>query len=262
MTPAPDAPARPATEPLGLADRPDGTVIALEPRQRWRLRFARDRPADDEVPTGREYIGRWEAALVAAGLPVLVLASGRPRIALGAPLPSGCSATGELLEFWLTEIRPAWFVRERVGSRLPAGHEAIDFENVWLGAPALSGQVAGADYDVTLAPGAAPEADLAAAAARLLAANRLPRQRQRGGGETKGYDLRPLLLGIAVRGPTVRVRTRIHPELGTGRPEEVVGALADDLTRPLSVEAIVRRRLLLADELRPAETETAAVPFD
>src|SRR4030095_155331 len=80
----------------------------LEPRQRWRLRFARDRPPDAEVPPGREYVARWESALLATDLPMLVLASGRPRVALGAPLPSGCSATGELLEFWLTDVRPAW----------------------------------------------------------------------------------------------------------------------------------------------------------
>jgi hypothetical protein len=45
------------------------------------------------------------------------------------------------------------------------------------------------------------------------------------------------------------MRTRIHPELGTGRPEEVVAALSDDLGSPLAIERIVRRRLLLLDEL-------------
>jgi hypothetical protein len=234
----------------------------LEPRQRWRLRFARDRPPDDEVPTGREYVARWESALLATNLPMLVLASGRPRVALGAPLPSGCSATGELLELWLTDIRPAWLVREALVRTLPAGHAVLDLENVWLGAPALSGQVAAADYDVSLAAADVTGDDLAAAAGRLLAAHRLPRQRQKGGGETKGYDLRPLLLDLDVAGPIVRLRTRIHPELGTGRPEEVVAALADELGRPLLVESIVRRRLLLADELRIGLAEDGAATLD
>ena len=47
------------------------------------------------------------------------------------------------------------------------------------------------------------------------------------------YDLRPLLadLRVVTAGPpvVVRVRTRIHPELGTGRPDEVVLALAERL---------------------------------
>jgi hypothetical protein len=47
----------------------------------------------------------------------------------------------------------------------------------------------------------------------------------------------------------VRARTRFHPSLGTGRPEEVLAALADALGRPLTASAIVRERLLLADEL-------------
>ena len=45
------------------------------------------------------------------------------------------------------------------------------------------------------------------------------------------------------------MRTRIHPELGTGRPDEVVAALSDEAAAPLAIEGIVRRRLLLADEL-------------
>ena len=48
---------------------------------------------------------------------------------------------------------------------------------------------------------------------------------------------------------TLRMRTRIHPELGTGRPDEVVAALADEAGTHLAIERAVRERLLLADEL-------------
>jgi hypothetical protein len=44
-------------------------------------------------------------------------------------------------------------------------------------------------------------------------------------------------------------RTRFHPELGTGRPEEVIGALSTIIGRPLTVASIVRERLVLADDL-------------
>jgi len=236
------------------ADVPDTTAPpapapAPEPRQRWRVTFGRAAATGDEVPSGREYIGRWEETLLASGLPVLVLASGRPRIALGAPLPTGCAAEAELLEFWLTALRPAWAVREGIESGLPAGHRLASLESIWLGAPALSGQIAAADYDVAL-DGEVATPELRAAIERTLAAKTLPRERLKGGA-TKTFDLRPLIVGLEAGDTGITMRTRIHPELGTGRPDEVVAALGDALGKPLAIARTVRRRLLLADQLRP-----------
>jgi radical SAM-linked protein len=185
-----------------------------------------------------------------------VLATGRPRVALGAPLPNGCSAERELLEFWLTAVRPAWQVREGLASDLQSGHRIAGLESIWIGAPALSGQIAAADYEVAVTADA-PDPDVAAAARRLLARARVPRDRQKGG-ETKTVDLRPLIVSLEAMNHSaapsgvleLQMRTRIHPELGTGRPDEVVGALAAELGAPLTISRIVRRRLLLADELR------------
>jgi uncharacterized protein DUF2344 len=140
-------------------------------------------PPAGEVPTGREYIGRWENALLDSGLPVLLLGTGRPRIALGAPLPSGSSAERELVEFWLTRTLPAWAIREPLSSHLPTSHRAVDLENVWIGAPALSGQVAAADYSVSVS-GDVSLGAADAAAARLLERNHVPRKRQKGGRTT------------------------------------------------------------------------------
>ena len=65
--------------------------------------------------------------------------------------------------------------------------------------------------------------------------------------------MRPLIaaLDLAGEGPEIvlRMRTRIHPELGTGRPDEVVAALAEDLGGSIAIRAISRRRLLLAEDL-------------
>jgi radical SAM-linked protein len=213
--------------------------------------FGRAASTGDEIPSGRDYIGRWEETLLASGLPVLVLASGRPRIALGAPLPTGCAAEAELLELWLTELRPAWAVREGIEPGLPPGHRLTVLESIWLGAPALSGQIAAADYEVRL-DGDVGAAELQAAANRTLAATTLPRDRLKGG-VAKTYDLRPLIVSLEAGGAedaAVSMRTRIHPELGTGRPDEVVAALADEVGRPLPIVSTVRRKLLLADELR------------
>jgi hypothetical protein len=74
----------------------------------------------------------------------------------------------------------------------------------------------------------------------------------------KSYDLRPLLISIATaveageagnEQVVVRVRTRIHPELGSGRPEEVVAALAEALGAPLEATETIRERLVLSDDL-------------
>jgi hypothetical protein len=92
---------------------------------------------------------------------------------------------------------------------------------------------------------------LRAAAAELLAAPNVPRSRARGD-ESVAYDLRPLLIDIAIEdGPpiTLLTRTRFHPELGTGRPEEVVAALGDPLGEALEATSIVRDRLVLVEDL-------------
>ena len=84
----------------------------------------------------------------------------------------------------------------------------------------------------------------------MLAARHLPRERQKGT-STVAYDLRPLVVDIEIiaTGPpaVVRTRTRFHPELGTGRPAEVVASLADAAGAPLAIVSVVRERLILSD---------------
>ena len=149
------------------------------------------------------------------------------------------------------ERLPAWQVREALADRLPDGWSLVDLADVWLGGPPLAGRVAAADYQVTLGGEPGGEA-VARAAAALLAARSIQRERAKGDAMVH-YDLRPLLLDVQVVDPgppvTVRIRTRFHPELGTGRPEEVVLALADEVGASITIEAIVRERLLLVDEL-------------
>jgi hypothetical protein len=122
--------------------------------------------------------------------------------------------------------------------------------DVWLGGPPLAGRVVAADYRIEL-EGAVDVEALARAAIELLAAGNVPREREKGERRVR-YDLRPLLIDVRVEDgepPIVRARTRFHPELGTGRPEEVVGALADRLESPLVMRSIVRERLLLDEDL-------------
>jgi radical SAM-linked protein len=203
----------------------------------------------------RDVAEAWLHALESAGLPLARTegARARARISFGAPLPVTMAGNRELIDVVLTERWPAWRVREALDGRLPAGWRLVDLNDVWLAGPPLAGRVAAADYRITLDDDPpADSAALRAAAQDLLSAARIPRQRPKGAG-TVEYDLRALLLEVGVEdaGPPVVIatRTRFHPELGTGRPEEVVGALGDQLGVSLGIGAIVRERLVLADDL-------------
>jgi hypothetical protein len=145
---------------------------------------------------------------------------------------------------------PIWRVRDALVPHLPVGWRLVDLFDVWLAGPPVAGQVAAADYRIEL-EGSPDVVALRRAAADVLDADRLPRERAKGD-RTVAYDLRPLLIDVSVEPsppPIVRTRTRFHPELGTGRPEEVLGALADRVGAPLAARSIVREGLVLAADL-------------
>lgn len=200
----------------------------------------------------RDVVDAWTAAFESAGVPIAHTAADRPRprISFGAPLPVGMAAEGELIDVVLVERWPAWRLREALEPQLPAGWRLVELSDVWLAGPPLAGRVAAADYRIELA-GSPDVASLRRAAAEVLAADHLPRERPKGTGSV-AYDLRRLLIEVAVRpGPPIVVttRTRFHPELGTGRPDEVLAALGDRVGGELEPVAIVRERLLLVDDL-------------
>lgn len=232
----------------GATGAPAGEPRAL-PRQRWRLVLACSTDAPEL--TGRELADAWDQAIASTGLPVhRPTGGGSARVAWAAPLPSRTAGERELAEILLSDVVPVWRVREALTPRLPPGWSLVDLHDVWLGAPALAGQVTGAVYRVTLEGAAEPD-EIAAAASGLLGARQLIRTRLKGGSAI-AYDLRPLLADITVvePGPPVvlRVETRIHPEKGSGRAEEVVAALEERLGRPIRRRSIVRERLILAGE--------------
>lgn len=200
--------------------------------------------------SGRDQTEAWESALEASGLPSFRPAGrARARVAFGAPLPVGIAAERELADIVLTSFEPVWRVREALTDRLPAGWRMVDLYDVWLGSPALAGQVVAADYRIDL--GAANAARVTAAGVALLAASSLPRERRKGTVVVR-YDLRPLLLDVRVvdSGPPLLVRTRtvFHPELGTGKPSEVVATLGEIGGLTLVIGSIVRERLILAGD--------------
>ena len=252
-----EGPARapsPAAE-RGTADAPEPPATTEPPapaetaRQRWRLVLARS--ADAPALVGRELADAFEEALEASDLPVLrPPGKARGRVAFGAPLPATMAAENELADVLMTTFVPSWLVRERLTDRLPAGWRLVDVFDVWIGAPSLAGQVGAADYRIDL--GAVDAETVAGACAAVMASDALPRERVKGA-STVPYDLRPLVVDVGVSDPgppvVLRARTRFHPALGTGRPEEVVASLGDHIGQPLAVRSIVRERLILIDDL-------------
>jgi hypothetical protein len=235
----------------GSAEAP--AAAPPEPRQRWRITFARDAVAPDRV--GRVALDEWQGALEASGLPTLS-AGGRIRLAIAAPLPAAARGERELAEIWLIDRRPGWQVREALAPRLPDGHRWVDAEDVWLGAPPVVGRVGFAEWRIELAASTELDAErLSSAVATINAAQTILRVRQKGAAE-KRYDLRPLLADVRLEpdsgspdlGAAIGVRTRFHPELGAGRPDEVVAALTDAAGVAIAIRTMTRLRLVLADD--------------
>jgi radical SAM-linked protein len=229
-------------------DAPIGGPIR-EPRQRWRVTFRRT----SEAPSlaHRDLAIDWQERLIRSGLPLAGGGRGRQPLTFGAALPMGMAAERELADIVLVERLPAWRVREALEADPPPGIAIDALVDVWLGEPPIAAAVAAADYRVRLEPGPTG-ADVSAAAASMLASRSIPWQRERGG-RTVDLDLRPLVAAIDVLREVpleLRIRALIHPERGTGRPDELVAALGQRLGRDLPVASVVRERVLLADELR------------
>lgn len=222
-------------------------ALVEAPRQRWRLVLAR--ASDAPRIAGRDLADVWETALEDSGLPIhRPSGRSRGRVAFAAPLPLGVAAEQELAEVFLSERVPVWRLRADLSEHLPAGWRLVDLFDVWVGGPPLAGRVVAADYRIEIAKSGDP-GKIDAAARYLLEASALPRERQKGQ-STVAYDLRRLLIDVRhdPDASSVRVRTRIDPALGTGRPEEVIAALGERLGAPLDVRGMVRERLVLVDD--------------
>jgi radical SAM-linked protein len=215
----------------------------------------------------REQQAGWEVALVDSGLPLagLDLPRPRPRFALAAPLAAAIPGEAELLDVFLVERLPAWRVREALAGSLPVGWRLVEAYDVWLGEAALPGRVTASVYRARLAGPDAGAARLGAAAAALLDATTLIRERRKGEGSVR-YDLRPFLGGLEVEDSgdevVLRMILRHDPEKGVGRPDEVLAALGEAVGTTLEPVELVRERLELGDPPapKPKGRQTTASP--
>jgi radical SAM-linked protein len=226
--------------------------------------LAREPVAGDAAQ--REQQAAWEAALLESGLPVAGadLPRPRPRFAVAAPLAPSIPGEAELADLFLVERTPAWRVREALAGRLPPGYRLVEAYDVWLGEPALAGLVVASVYRATFHAGT-DAAGLALAAAGLLDAPSLVRERRKGEGTVR-YDLRPFLAGLEVATTgevtVLRMTLRHDPEKGVGRPDEVIAALGEALGTTLEPAQLVRERLELGDPPgpRPRGRQATASP--
>jgi len=212
-----------------------------EAQQRWRIVFSRDEEA--RYLAHLDAVTQWERAFRRGAIPVATTGgfNARPKLVFAAPLQLGMLGEHELADLFLAERLTAPALRERLTAGMPAGYRVIDLHDVWMGAPALAPQLVAADYRMTLF--GVEREGLASAATRLLSAERLPRERRR---ETKtvAYDLRPLIIDLRVRDTDAAIpvpdgvpagasvlwmRLRHSQERGSGRADEVVAALADEM---------------------------------
>jgi len=215
-----------------------------EARQRWRVTFRRSSAAAEIA--ARELQAAIEANLEQANVPT----SGRTQLAAG--LGAGIAAERELIDVELTERWPIERARSALAAAMPPGHELVDCHDVWLGEPALAAQARSAIYRAELNERAPSSATLREAANSLLASERIARTRTKGGRPVE-YDLRPLLSDVTIDsdGPPVvlGISVRIDPQLGTGRPEEVVAALAERCgVEGLEIRTLTRTRIVLAND--------------
>jgi radical SAM-linked protein len=211
-----------------------------EVRQRWRLVFARDEEA--RFLSHLDALRLWERAFRRGDIPVATSDGFSPhaKLVFAAPLQLGMLAEHELADLYLAERLRRHDLQARLNAGMPPGYRVLDLHDVWTGAPALAPQLAAADYRLTLVN--VERAALEGAVARLMAADRLPRERRKGT-RTAPYDLRPLVFQLRARDPDpaastpddvakaagLWMRLRHSQDGGSGRAGEVVAALADGM---------------------------------
>ena len=237
-----------------------------EIRQRWRLVFARGE--DARYLSHLDAVHSWERAFRRGEIPIATSEgfNPRPKLVFAAPLQLGVLAEHELADVYLAEKLTALDLRQRLTVGLPRGYTVVDLYDVWVNAPAIAPQLAAADYRLTLLN--VDQARLEGAVTRLLAAEQLTRERRKEA-KTIRYDLRPLVFDLQIRAADPEavppgahpsevaglwMRLRHSQNGGSGRAEEVVAALAEDLGLAANISAADGEE---ADASAPAAAEAS-----
>ena len=210
--------------------------------QRIRLKFGKRGPA--RYISHLDLARALERALNRSRLPVAYTQgyNPRPRLQFASALPLGFTSDCELADVWLEERVAPQEAQALLGPTMPPG---LPLHGVWeasLDAPAMQAAIVEAAYDVDVA-GLVDGETLRRRVQALLDADEVVRERR-----GKTYDLRPLVLGLAVHdsyeGPRLAMRLSQLPGK-TGRPDELLLALDLD---PLDVRVHRTGIVLQEDE--------------
>jgi radical SAM-linked protein len=218
--------------------------------QRLRFTFGKEGPA--RYISHLDLARTLERALNRSRIP-LAYSQGfnrRPRLSLAAALPLGYTSEAELADIWLTEPVDPAVVQERLMDRMAPGIAVMEMLDVPLDGPSLQQSLLAAAYRATFLD-AVDVTDLQQGVVGLLAADSLPRERQRAKDKRpKPYDLRPLIIELGVDTESepapLLLMHLVQTPTQTGRPDEVLASLGFD---PLDVR--VHRTRLFLDESEP-----------
>lgn len=208
-------------------------------RRRYRLVFSKDGPA--RYTSHLDLARVWERLLRRAevGLSYSQGFTPRAHLHLAAALPLGYASDAELLDLWTTQDWEAGLLAARIQAQCPEGISLRAIQRLPLDAPGLQISLRAGAYRVEFRE----QIDLDALRNQVqgfLQQSQLLRERR-----GKAYDLRPLVLALALHGnePTSLLMTLQHQqERGSGRADEVLDALG------IALEQVsVRRTALIFD---------------
>jgi radical SAM-linked protein len=206
-----------------------------------RIRFGKDGPL--------RFVGHldlsktWERVLRRAEFP-LEYSQGfnpRPRMQFAAALPVGATSESEYLDIWLTQrldgsLPDDW--RPRLQACCPSGLTIYALDEVPVKQAALPTLVTESEYTFTLLDDPVEPGALRARVEALLAQPEIQRTRNK-----KTYDLRPLIVDLALDDNGTLVARLVTGDRGNGRADELLDALGLDLAQA----RIHRRRMILDD---------------
>jgi radical SAM-linked protein len=166
----------------------------------------------------------------------------RPRMQMASALPLGFTSECELADIWLVESVDPLEVKARLDEKMSPGILIRGAHEVALKGPALQALTVEATYSVAL-PEPPEQPELSRRIDDFLSATFIHRERR-----GKSYDLRPLVLELALEGfeaseAHLNMRLSLLPGK-TGRPDEVMASLGFD---PLDAR-YHRSEIILAED--------------
>lgn len=167
--------------------------------QRLRLRYAVSEEAS--AKSHRELLNDWGEAAKAAGLPVAYSEGKRPapQLSVAALLPQGVTSDAEIMDVYLEERVDPCEALANLKPRAPAGVLLRAVEEVGVSSPSVQSLLRWAEYEVEVPSDGVSVEAVQAKFVEFLATDTWPAEYRR---ETRAreYDLRPLVLGLAIAG--------------------------------------------------------------